>query len=47
MAMSGVILLEANDDWQLRLRSMQSKAMAGLHVPHAEGVLAQYTSEAP
>lgn len=42
----GVILLEANDDWQLQHRYMQIEGMAELNAPHADDPLTQFTPEA-
>jgi putative transposase len=42
----GAVLLEANDEWQLQHRYMQTEAMAELTPPTIDGVSNQLATEA-
>jgi putative transposase len=42
----GAVLLEANDEWQLQHRYMQTEAMAELTTPTIDGVSNQLAAEA-
>ena len=42
----GAVLLEANDEWQLQHRYMQTEAMAELTPPLTEAIATQYSTVA-